>query len=1020
MKQKKARVKLWGVLTPVFAVLLAASIVGNSVANYYSTTLNVALDVETYRIVKGDSNENTDYFTSDFASDEERAAYEAELCAAVEAEGATLLLNNNNALPLASGAKVSLFGRGSVDLMYGGTGSGGVSTDNAPTLKDALTEQGIQINETLWNWYDSEDITEKYSRVTPSAIADVLEANGQYAVNEAPWAEVESANSTSFAEYGDAAIVVLARSGGEGADLPAGDNGSGLEWSSGQEGDGNYLALSQEEKDMLAGLKALKDAGTFKSIIVLLNSSNAIELDFLNPEVCGVDYGVDACMWIGDVGQTGINGVAQLLSGELAPSGSLVDTFWYDNLLNPAVTNFYSREYDNMSEYSLTSDDNNKGNQGMYSVYQEGIYLGYRYAETRYEDVVMGTGNAGDYNYGTTVAYPFGYGISYTTFDYSDYTVTPTEDSFEVSLTVTNTGDVAAKKTVQIYFQSPYTEYDKTNGIEKASVELCGFEKTDVLEPGQSQKVTIIVDREELRTYDANNAKTYILDAGDYYFTAANGAHEAVNNILAAKGYTPENTEGRMDGEGNAMLTAKWTNETLDTTTFATSAATGNEITNLFDDADPNKVSYSPGQVTWLSRSDWTGTYPTGTFSMSLNEGLMEALQTTHYDGSLSETAEMPTLGAENDLALASLIGAPYDDPLWDSLLDQLTFNEMNLMITQGFHNTKAATSIGKAATKDENGPQGLTAALTGGASAMCYTSEDVMAATFNRDLVADLGRCIGEDCLAWGYSGLYGPGVNMHRTPYSGRNFEYYSEDPFVSGEICASEVTGIQSKGVYVYLKHVALNDSESSRMGVNTWLNEQTAREIYLEVADKAITEGGAWCTMSGFNRWGATWCGSYSALQTDYLRGELGMRGMSITDYSGGSVYMDVCDGIIAGSNIWDSPTPLHTDILVKYRNDAYIVSQMREAVHGILYTVANSNAMNCLSSSDRLELITPWWQLAIYALIGVCAVMTVLSAAMLVVNIKRKKELKCIEAMQIENGQTENGQTENGQTENMQE
>ena len=238
-----------------------------------------------------------------------------------------------------------------------------------------------------------------------------------------------------------------------------------------------------------------------------------------------------------------------------------------------------------------------------------------------------------------------------------------------------------------------------------------------------------------------------------------------------------------------------------------------------------------------------------------------------------------------------------------------------------------------------------------------------------------------------------------MHRTPYSGRNFEYYSEDPFISGEICAAEVNGIQSKGVYVYLKHVALNDSESSRMGVNTWLNEQTAREIYLEVADKAITEGGAWCTMSGFNRWGATWFGAYPALQTDYLRGELGMRGMSITDYSGGSVYMDVCDGIIAGSNIWDSPTPLHTDILKNYEDDPYIVSQMREAVHGILYTVANSNAMNGLSSSDRLELVTPWWQVALYALIAVCAVMTVLSAVMLVINIKRKKELKSMEDTQ---------------------
>ena len=951
----------------------------------YETTINVATNASTYKIIKGDTTEDTNYFTSDFASDEERESYEEELCATVESEGAALLKNDNSALPLASGAKVSLFGRGSVDLMYGGTGSGAVDTSSAPTLKDALTAEGIQVNETLWNWYTSDDIASKYSRKTPDAIADQLAANSEYGVNEAPWTEVESANSSSFAQYGDAAIVVLSRSGGEGADLPAGDNGSGVSWT----GTSNYLELSQEEMDMLAGLKALKNQGVFKSIVVVLNTSNAIELDFLNPAICGVDYGIDSCLWVGDVGQTGANGVGWLLSGSVNPSGSLVDTYWYDNLANPAVTNFYSRPYSNNADYGYSSDtnDNDNGNQGFYVVYQEGIYLGYRYAETRYEDVVMGTPNAGDFNYANVVAYPFGYGLSYTTFAYSDFAVTEGADAFTVNVTVTNTGSVAGKKTVQVYFQSPYTDYDKQNGIEKASVELCGFDKTEVLEPGASETVTITVDKSELRTYDANGAKTYILDAGDYYFTVGNGAHDAINNILAAKGYT---TANGMTADGNAALTWKWNNPTLDTTTFATSEATGNAITNLFDDADPNKVSYSPGTVTWLSRSDWTGTYPTGTFDLALNDDLVAALANTQYDGSQADSVEMPTLETDSGLTLASMIGKEFDDPQWETLLDQMSFDEMNLMITQGFHNTKAAASIGKTATKDENGPQGLTASLTGGASAMCYTSEDVMAATFNRELINDVGRCIGEDCLAMGYSGLYGPGINMHRTPYSGRNFEYYAEDPFIAGEICAVEVQGIQSKGVYVYLKHVALNDSESSRMGVNTWLNEQTAREIYLEVADKAVIDGGAWCTMSGFNRWGATWCGKYEALQTDYLRGELGLRGMSITDYSGNSHYMDSTDALIAGTEIWDSPTPLHTEILAGYENDAYIVTQMRNAVHKILYTVVNSNAMNGWSSADRLALITPWWKLAAWSLCGVLALLTVVCVVMLVKAIKKKK------------------------------
>ena len=807
-------------------------------------------------------------------------------------------------------------------------------------------------------------------------------------MNEAPWSKLSSAES-SFADYGDAAIVVFSRSGGEGADLPSGENGTNDSWIKGQEGDGNYLALSAEEKELLQNLKTLKDNGTFKKVIVLINSSNAIEMDFLNPEICGEDYGIDSAMWIGDVGQTGINGVAQLLAGEVTPSGSLVDSYLYDNMANPAIYNFYTQAYPNAADYNLLTDGPDV--QGMYSVYQEGIYLDYRYYETRYEDAVMGTGNAGDYNWSTTVAFPFGYGDSYTTFEYSDFNVTESADAFNVTLKVTNTGSTySGKETVQLYFQSPYTDYDKANGIEKASAELCGFAKTDILAPGTSETVNITVDKSELRTYDANNAKTYIVDAGDYYFTAATDAHNAVNNILAAKGYTVENTDGRMTADGDVALTYKWTNAALDSTTYATSE-NGTAITNLFDEADPNKSSSEPGEVTWLSRSNWVATFPTQPVVLNATQTLADHLAFTRYDGSKADSVEMPTLGANNGLALVSMIGADYDDPQWDTLLDQLTFNEMVNTITLGFHNTAAIESIGKTRTKDENGPQGLTAALTGGASAMCYTSEDVMAATFNVDLINDVGRCIGEDCLAMGYSGLYGPGINMHRTAYSGRNFEYYASDPFVAGTICAAEVNGIQSKGVYVYLKHVALNDSESSRRGVNTWLNEQAAREIYLEVADKAITDGGAWSVMTGFNRWGATWCGAYDNLLTGFLRGELGMRGMIITDYSGSSKYMDLADGLIAGSDIWDSPDPtIHTTLAPKYENDAYIVTEMRESMHKILYTVANSNAMNGWSSADRLKVITPWWKTALYALDTVLAVLTVLCIWRLVVAIKRKK------------------------------
>jgi beta-glucosidase len=627
----------------------------------------------------------------------------------------------------------------------------------------------------------------------------------------------------------------------------------------------------------------------------------------------------------------------------------------------------------------------------MYSVYQEGIYLGYRYAETRYEDVVMGTEKTGEFDYASTVAYPFGYGMSYTTFDLSDFTFTEGADAFTVSVNVTNTGDKAAKKTVQIYFQSPYTDYDKQNGIEKASVELCGFDKTEVLEPGASEKVTIEIPKTELRAYDANGAKGYILDAGDYYFTAANGSHEAVNNILAAKGFGSANG---MTEDGNADLVGKFTQAELDTEIFRNSAATGNEITNLFDESDPNRSSLTPGTVTFLTRSDWEGTFPTARPTLTMNDKLAKALEFTQYKAADHADTPMPTLASGGDMSISEMIGAKYDDERWEALLDQLTFDEMVTTITLGFHNTAACETVSKAATKDENGPQGLTASLTGGKSAMCYTSEDIMAATMNTELMEDVGRCIGNDCLDMGYSGLYGPGINMHRTPYSGRNFEYYSEDPFVAGTICAAETKGIQSKGVYVYLKHVALNDSESSRRGVNTWLTEQTARELYLEVADKAIIDGGAWCVMSGFNRWGAQWCGENANLMNGYLRGEAGMRGMSITDFSGLSQYMDVADGLIGGSDIWDSPMPMiHTAAAGQMAGDPYMVTEMRDAMHRILYTVVNSNAMNGWTSDTHIAPNTPWWQLAIYGVIALFGVLTVLSAVMLAKNIKLKKTLK---------------------------
>ena len=960
---KRKNVLAWKILTILCAVVMVISVPLSVLAQKFDNSLAAFYGGTFWKLQNEDTN--AQYFTGDFASAEEMVDYGLALTQQVEAEGAALLMNNNNALPLAADAKVSTFSNSSVNLVYGGTGSGNIDASTADTLRTALEKVGVTVNPTLWDFY-TVGAGKDYARSKSGTVAKSSEVTA-----EVPWDVYTDEVKDSVAQYGDAAIVTLSRVGGEGADLAYGDV--------------NYLALDENEKAMLQNVAEMKKNGIVKKTIVLINSANALQVDFLKNN----EYDIDAALWIGDVGISGINAVAEILTGKVNPSGSLVDTYCYDNFSAPAMWNFTPTTYEG---YVEGGDVPAKSKS--YMIYQEGIYVGYKYYETRYEDFVTGSGNAGDYAYGDIVAYPFGYGLSYTSYDISDMKVNynAADDTYTVTVKVTNTGAMAGKKTVQVYVQSPYTDYDKQNGVEKSAVSLVGFGKTGMIEPGASETLSMTVNKRDIASYDTYGAGTYILDAGDYYFTAATDAHNAVNNILAAKGYTVENTNGRMTENGNTDLVWKWTNDTLDTTTFS-NGANGTAITNLFDESDPNKSSDAPGSVTWMSRSDWTGTIPTAPAQLTANETLAASLAFTKYDGSEANSVEMPTLGAKNGLTLASMIGKDFDDPEWDTLLDQLTYSEMVNTITLGFHNTAAAASIGKTATKDENGPQGLTAALTGGASAMCYTSEDVMAATFNVDLINEVGRCIGEDCLAMGYSGLYGPGINMHRTAYCGRNFEYYSEDPFVAGTICAAEVQGIQSKGVYVYLKHVALNDSETSRRGVNTWLNEQTAREIYLEVADKAITDGGAWSVMTGFNRWGATWCGANANLLTGFLRGELGMRGMCITDFSGSSQYMDLVDGLIAGSDIWDSPMPkIHTTKAANYENDAYIVTQMRNAMHHILYTVVNSNAMNGWSASDTLKTVLPWWQTAIYALIAVLAVLTVLCAWQLSKTLKRKKEL----------------------------
>jgi len=930
-KTKRKHITPWKILAIICAVVMIVSIPLSILLQKFDNTMAARFGGSFWKLQNEDAN--AQYYTSDFNSAEEMVNYGLALTQQVEAEGAALLMNNNNALPLAADAKVSTFSSSSVNLVYGGTGSGNIDASTADTLRTALEKVGVTVNPTLWDFY-TVGAGKDYARSKSGTVAKSSEVTA-----EVPWDVYTDEVKDSVAQYGDAAIVTLSRVGGEGADLSYGEV--------------NYLALDENEKAMLQNVAVMKKNGTVKKTILLINSANALQVDFLKNN----EYDIDAALWIGDVGISGINAVAEILTGKVNPSGSLVDTYCYDNFSAPAMWNFTPTTYEGYVEGGDVS-----AKAKSYMIYQEGIYVGYKYYETRYEDFVTGNGNAGDYAYGDIVAYPFGYGMSYTNFDISDMNVSynAADDTYTVTVKVTNTGDMAGKKTVQVYVQSPYTDYDKENGVEKSAVSLVGFGKTGMIEPGASETLSMTVNKRDIASYDTYGAGTYILDAGDYYFTAATDAHNAVNNILAAKGYTVESTNGKMTADGNADLTYTWTEDALDTTTYATSE-NGTAITNQLSSADPNLYEGIDETVTWLSRSDWNGTLPTETVKLALTELLKKDLKDIRYDPADYESVDMPTLGAKNGVKLYDMIGLDYNDPKWDELLDQMTFDEMNSLIGDAFHWTMPVKSVEAPGTRDENGPQGLTASLLGNdksqLTATAFTSEDVMAATFNTEIMTEIGKVIGNNCLEADIACLYGPGNNIHRTPYGGRNFEYYSEDGFLSGMMSAYEVKAIQDKGVHVVMKHFALNDCEQDRIGLGVWLNEQAAREVYLKAFQAPVEVGNANGVMIAYTRWGAVWSGGNYGLVTGILRNEWGCEGMVITD-NVLTQYVNGPDGVLAGVSIYDAMMSFVTDTLPKYKNDPVIVTAMREACHHNLYAIANSCGMNGVGADTTIKVTRP--------------------------------------------------------------
>jgi beta-glucosidase len=971
----------------LIAVLVIALIVGNCYAVKYAPIITTYLGQTSYEVQEsGDSNEDTEYFKSLFSSELERLTADKSAATVAAAEGFVLLKNDNDALPMTDAGKVTLFGVNSADILYGGGGSGAVDTSTAPTLKSALEESGFEVNPTMWDFY-----TTGAAKDIRMDVADIA-GTGRYVIHEASPDLFSATETGSFADYSDAAIVTFSRSGSESADVPVVYDESYAEVmdiegymgafhsepvDSPDDIGRNYLELTATEEALLEYVSS-----QFDKVIVLINAGNAMELSFLDQE----QYGVDACLWIGNPGQDGLYAVGDILTGVANPSGRTVDTYAYDPTNAPAVQNFGSNTMTNAEDQWFSA----------FVVYQEGIYVGYQYYETRYEDTVLNQGNASSavgasngassWAYANEVQFPFGYGLSYTTFTQELVDSSYENNTFTFTVKVTNTGDWEGKDVVELYAQSPYTDYDRQNGVEKSAVQLVGFAKTDSLKAGESQTLTITVDEEELKSYDADGTGSYILEAGDYYFTAATDAHNAVNNILAAKGATG------LDGEGSEALTAKFA--VAESSLYAVSTTTGYEIQNQFADADMRTYD---ADFTYLTRADWEGTYPQP-YQVVATDDMLAALAIP--EGTDDPDAEMPTTGANNGLTLAMMMGLDADDPAWDDLMDQLTAEEMYNLVRVGGYQTQAVNSVSAPSTVCVDGPAYVgnagTTGVTRAEATYAWCSEVVLASTWNTDILYSMGALIGQDCLAQGelnFAGWYAPAMNIHRTAFSGRNFEYYSEDGFLSGKMGAATVQGATQSGVICFVKHFALNDQETNRTTLNTFANEQSIRQLYLKPFETSITcENGSLGIMASMNRIGLTWSGDHYGLMTEVVRNEWGFGGVIITDqasYPQAFPGLAIRGGLEGGIDLWLNSG---TDnwLIEGYDTNPTVMTQLRTASKHILYAVANSLAMNGISSSAKVVQVMPAWQTWMIALDVVVGVLALVGVVLLVKKTQWKK------------------------------
>ena len=844
-----------------------------------------------------------------------------ELAKDVQSEAVTLLKNDDSNLPL-SGKKVNVFGWGSTNPVYGGTGSGSMSKQyKTVSLLDGMKQAGLKTNTELSKLYTD------YRKDRP----EVGMFAQDWTLPEVPAKQYSDKLVSDAKDFSDEAVVVLTRVGGEGADLPTDMKAKGITYKNNskdyddfQKGE-SFLQLSKTERDMIDLVTS-----NFKKVTLVYNGANTFQFDFLN------DYPqIQSVVWCPPAGQTGFSALGEVLAGETNPSGKTSDTFLKDLTKSVSYNNFGKFEYTDMADkaakYKGFTGDDVTAIPGFVN-YSEGIYVGYKFYETASDEGLI--------NYDDTVAFPFGYGLSYTSFDQKLDSVKYKGGKVTVTATVTNTGDKAGKDVVEVYYNPPYTD----GGIEKASKNLAGFEKTKELQPGESQKVTVKFDDDDMASYDYKGVKAYVLEKGDYDISIQSDSHHVIDH---------------------KAITVK------DTVTYDSDSNTHNGdktvATNQFDDV--------AGDVTYLSRADHFANYKEATAAptnFKMSDKAKEAFyNNSNYDPKKfdKDSDKMPTTGAKNGLKLSDMYGKDYDDADWDELLDQLTFDDMDNLIANGGYGTQAVKSVGKIQLTDADGPASLNNNFTGVGS-IGFPASTAFACTWNKDLAKQFGEMIGDMAHDMHVAGWYAPAMNIHRNAFSGRTFEYFSEDSLLSGVMASSEISGAKSKGVYSFMKHFALNDQETKRTEMLcTWTNEQAMREIYLKPFEMSVKEGGAQAVMSSFNYIGNTYAGADSALLQTVLRGEWGFKGFVLTDYFGGYGYQNADQEVRAGNDSMLATTKITNHITDK---SATSVKAMRQAAHNILYTAANSWQY----ANGEPKVATPIWKIAMYVAWGVVAVLVI--------------------------------------------